>query len=102
MALSLVVGGRWPTLLFGGLAALLPTLLLLLAARRLSLAMKLSIIGLGVWLLLSLLGVVWLAERRPVAMAAGLPLATWIMLLAIGVAPLPWIVALYLRAFGDD
>jgi len=102
MALALVVGGRVPTLIFGGLAALFPALLLLLATRRASRGVRCSILGLGLWMLVSLLCLIWLAEHRPRASIGGLPLATWIMLLAIGLVPLPWIVTTYLRAFDDE
>jgi len=61
-----------------------------------------SIIGLGLWMLLSLICLIWLAENRPQASIGGLPLASWVMLLALGLVPLPWIVTTYLRAFDDE
>jgi hypothetical protein len=102
MALALMIGGRVPTLIFGGLATLFPALLLLLATRRASRGVRCSILGFGLWLLVSLICLIWLAENRPHTSIGGLPLATWVMLLAVGLVPLPWIVVTYLRAFDDE
>ena len=106
MLVALLVGGRLAEWTFALGAAVFPVLLIALGTRRTLHRFRATFLTvLGLVLGLSAAGVLWLSEAgqgRAVTPIAGLPPATLLMLVGLGLVPLVLVTWFYTATFDAD